>query len=201
MSEFTFFELPEDVVVLFGKRSLNGRRYVVTGGTSSFGKWCDDLGKHVGPTLTPGDVSLYLGIAVPSVHERMSKGKVSSFCFEFSDSRRVTKVIKIPLSECVAWREQRNEKISDAHKQELREAEDRADALQKELDRMHEQARQRRLAKLLKLARKQAEEGYCEHYECDPPGEDDDGARLVEEHAQEIYKRMLIEGEQPEEEE
>lgn len=129
-SKFPFVKLPKNVAALFGERAENGRTYRFQGTADNFDTWFDNLIKHVGPVMTPGEVSLYLNVTRPAVHDRISKGNVSAFHFEFSaDSEllarrlRENAVICIPYSECVAWRKVRRQRIDELLKDSRREVE------------------------------------------------------------------------------
>lgn len=143
VNDFKFVELAEDVEKLFGSRDADGRTRRFRGCVKDFPGWFDNLVKHVGPVMTPGEACLYLNISRPTMYERIAQGRVSAFYFEFDQDEdamarrtREKAVISIPYSECEGWKKVRSGRFNEEMMRENLELEEKLNKAQEELDRL-----------------------------------------------------------------
>lgn len=110
---------PKRYDTVFGPRGLNSRTYIREGTHEEFAEWLEGLHECIGQTLSVSEAAVMVGAARPSVMERVQKGKLTMFVFEFTDAGENKRVIrrgrasKIPYLECLAWKYSREKKYEE----------------------------------------------------------------------------------------
>lgn len=115
-TSFPFVEIPKEMESIIGVPDDGTRMYRHEGSQEESGAWYELLTEIVGPTVSPGGVSMICPVSRAAVHKRIKEGRLSIFLFHVT-YRKTTlfgenKILKqepygyIPVSECRAWREE-----------------------------------------------------------------------------------------------
>ncbi|WP_237764034.1 hypothetical protein [Terrimicrobium sacchariphilum] len=129
-------EIPEELWPIIGSPDKGTRIYRrESASEEEIADWYDLLTQLVGPTVSPGGVSMYCPVSRAAVHKRVQEGKMSMFLFHVSHRKttlfgkervlRQSPFAYIPVSEAKAWRkelEERAVKQGIITETELREA-------------------------------------------------------------------------------
>lgn len=98
---------------IFGQRGLNNRTYTRKGTHEEFAEWVKALHRCIGQTLPMSEAAIFVGVSRPTVMERVQKGKLTMFVFDFAEETENRRIIrkgqaaKIPFIEVLAWKSYR----------------------------------------------------------------------------------------------
>lgn len=111
---FPFVEIPEDLYPVLGRPEPGTRIYHMVGAEEESGPWFEALTDVIGPSVSPGGVSMFCPVSRAAVHKRLKESRLSAFYFETTHHattlfgkrrpKRETALCYIPVSECKAWK-------------------------------------------------------------------------------------------------
>ena len=121
-SAFPFVKVPKEAMAFVGELLPGTHIYRKDGPEDDIGPWGDAVFEVVGRCLSPGGVATRVGVSRAAVHQRLKEGNLTGFFFYSTHGRRtlfggkkrqpkrIARVGFIPVSECIAWRKELEER-------------------------------------------------------------------------------------------
>ena len=111
-----FVLISRELAAVIGPADHGTRIFRTSGTEEEMHDWFIKICEHVGPSVSPGGVSMFARVTRPGVYKRLKAGKLTAFCFnpveEISTlfgrkkSVKTSALIYIPVAECEAWRDE-----------------------------------------------------------------------------------------------
>ena len=112
----SFVPIPAELAAVIGPPDEGTRIFRTSGNAEKMHDWFIKICEHIGPTVSPGGVSMFARVSRPGVYKRLKAGRLTAFCFnpveEVSTlfgrkkSVKTSALIYIPVLECEAWRDE-----------------------------------------------------------------------------------------------
>lgn len=121
-TEFPYLQVTTpDRKKLCGKPDKGTRIYRREGTYKESGEWCVQMDEVFNDKfVSPGGVGMFVPVSRAAVHKRMKEGRLTALCFHvvhdektfFGNVRKAkaTPFVFIPVSECIAWAKEIEEK-------------------------------------------------------------------------------------------
>lgn len=119
-SSFPFVQIPKELEPIIGKPDPGTRLYRCEGSEEESGAWFELLTGIIGPSVSPGGVSMFCPVARPAVYKKVKEGQLSMFLFHVTHKKTTlfgqSKILRsspygyIPVSEVQAWRKELEER-------------------------------------------------------------------------------------------
>src|SRR5687768_5577853 len=79
--ETSFVLIPRELAEVIGPPDHGTRIFRTSGNEEEMHDWFIKICEHVGPTVSPGGVSMFARVTRPGVYKRLRAGKLTAFCF------------------------------------------------------------------------------------------------------------------------
>jgi len=119
--EFPFVEIPDELLPVIGELRGNTRIYYTKGSADGLAEWYQAISSVFPNLVSPGGVSMFAPVTRAAVNKRIREGRLTSFSYYSEESMkglffnlkesRKTPFVYIPVSECIAWAKEIEERM------------------------------------------------------------------------------------------